>query len=1330
MLVDRHRLRRMLRSLEQQAEQQADQQAGAEKTGSTQAEQGESSRARKSGKSRRKQPVRLAEFQAALRKSCELAERRRRQLPRPTYSGTLPIEERISEIQAAIQQHQAIILCGETGSGKSTQLPKICLEMGRGVYGLIGHTQPRRLAARSVAARIAEELGTPLGEQVGFKIRFTDTTKPHSYIKLMTDGILLAETQGDRFLEAYDTIIVDEAHERSLNIDFLLGYIRRLLPRRPELRLIITSATIDAARFSEHFALDGKPAPVLNVEGRTYPVEMRYRPPVFDEEAGEADWRTAFTDAVDELTREKRGDILAFLATEREIREAAKLLRGHLTRTRGSETALEVLPLYGRLSEKEQQRIFQPHPRQRIVLATNVAESSLTVPRIESVIDVGTARISRYSARSQMQRLPIEPISQASANQRSGRCGRIAPGICVRLYDERDFASREPFTPPEIQRTNLAQVILRTLSLNLGEIEAFPFLDPPKPGMIRDGYKTLFELGAIDEQRELTEIGRQLARLPVDPRIGRIILAGHEEQCLHETLIIASGLEVQDPRDRPVEFQQAADQAHKQFLHESSDFMALLNLWDFHHKLKLELSQTKYKHACRRNFLSVNRLREWSEVHRQLLQLVQEAGLPISSRKNDEDAIHRALLTGFLANIAFLDDKNEYAGSGGVKRYLWPGSGLFAKKPKWIMSAEVVETSQRYARTVARINPAWIEPLARHLVSLSHAEPHWDEQAGCTMAWEKVTLFGMTIIPRRRVNFGKVDAAHARELMIRDGLATFAFESTGAFLEHNRGVLEEVRSMQAKVRRSDFGTIEQIVIDFYDERIPADCYDAARFEKWRKSAEQDQPELLMLSVGMFLERTEETLDRNLFPDALVFENLQLPLSYQLQPGEEEDGVTLTVTREQLHQLQPALLDWLVPGLVAEKIAALIKTLPKHLRTLLIPAPDTAREVQQQIRFGQGPFLQTIVGPLQRVAGEPVPVDAFDLAALPEHLRMNLKVVSEQGEVLAVGRDLAALRQRFPRPGDASAKSSETTDGPRGPTLAELAPRTRWHKSGFTTWELESLPQAVELQYQQYVLTGYPALLDTGSTVDLRLLPTLAEAQQASRQGVYRLFAIEVRSKVQAQLKWFPDIEQLDLLSTVHGGFKQIRGQLLELITRRAFPEAAPLPRDAAAYRAVVKLGTQQLSVAVQDVANVVGPLIPLFRRLQQQLQELRAPSWTSARADLQQQLEELFPTLFLLETPWNWLQQYPRFLQAMLSRIEKLRAGQQEKDRRALEQLRPYSQRLAEGNRIPRRRDPEWLEYRWMVEEYRVSLFAQQLGTSQQVSPKRLDRQWKKAARS
>jgi len=1302
MLTDRHRLRRQLRELE-----------AAEKRGKV-------------------SEKRLKSFADQLERSFQRAEKRRALLPVPKFSGDLPIDEHREEIKQAIEAHPVVIVCGETGSGKSTQLPKICLEMGRGVYGLIGHTQPRRLAARSVAARVAEELETTVGEHVGFKIRFTDLTKPSTFIKLMTDGILLAETRSDRFLNAYETLIIDEAHERSLNIDFLLGYVKRLLLKRPEFRLIITSATIDAARFSEHFSINEKPAPVLHVEGRTYPVEVRYRPPKKTDEGGEADWRIALTDAVDELTLESRGDILTFLPTEREIREAAKVLRGHLTRTRRIGNELEVLPLYGRLSEKEQRKIFQPHNKQRIVLATNVAESSLTVPGIETVIDLGTARISRYSPRSKMQRLPIEAVSKASANQRKGRCGRTSPGICIRLYSEKDFDTREEFTPPEIQRTNLAHVILQTISLNLGPLHEFPFLDPPRGGMVRDGHKTLFELGAIDEKQQLTDIGRQLAKFPVDPRIGRMILAGHDENCMHEILIIASSLETQDVRDRPVELRQAADQAHAQFKHESSDFIGLLKLWDFYQHLKRNLSHSKFRKACKQNFLSYNRLKEWGDIHRQLMQLVEEAKLPIRKRKDNEDAVHRALLTGLLSNVAFLEDKKEYVGSGGAKRFIWPGSGLHSKKPKWITSAEMIETSQRYALTVARINPAWIEPLAKHLVKLSHSEPHWDQKTGSTMAWERVTLFGMTIIPRRHINYGRVDSEHARELMIRDGLATGEIETHGDFLSHNLSVVEEVRKTQAKIRRHDFGSLEQIVIEFYDERVPEDCYDLARFEQWRKKIEVDHPQKLFLSVSDLAPVEEKTLDRGQFPDALVFENLQLPLSYHLQPGEEDDGVTVTVTVDQLHHLRSELLDWLVPGLVEEKIAALIKTLPKSLRTKLVPAPDTAREVGSQIAYGQGPFLQTITAHLQRIAGEPVSPDAFDLEAIPRHLQMNMKVIDKQEQPLGTGRNLLGLQQQFslvPIRSNNSSSTGSQKSQQAGPKLSTLAKQTKWHRDHLTKWEFDQFPDKVEIRMQQYVLTGYPCLIDTGKEVQLRLLESSQEAKQKTEQGLFRLFCIAAESKINHQLQWYPDIEKLELASTVFPGFKNIRSQLRVMIAQRAFPEITKIPQTQQQYKELFQQGINNLSPAVQEVAQVTKPLHARYREVLKQIKQLHAPIWNEAKREMQQQLEMLIGPQFLAETDWDFLTQFPRYLQAIQARCKKLMNAGLEKDRIAMQELAPFLRRMIEGYTSSTANEPEFIAYRMMLEEYRVSLFAQQLGTAQSVSPKRLERQWKKAIR-
>ncbi len=991
----------------------------------------------------------LSRLARDVEKSVQQRKDRTSNVPATRYDPELPITAKKDEIAAAIREHQVIVVCGETGSGKSTQLPKICLEIGRGIDGMIGHTQPRRIAARSVSARIAEELGSPLGQQVGFKIRFTDATKPSTYIKLMTDGILLAESQNDRFLNQYDTIIIDEAHERSLNIDFLLGYIKRLLPKRRDLRLIITSATIDAARFSEHFAGDSGPAPVLEVSGRTYPVETRYRPLISEdpEDEGEPDPMDCLKAAVDELALEKpAGDMLIFLPTERDIREAAQTLRGHKIPLDAPGRLTDILPLYGRLSTKEQNRVFQPSKWRRIVLATNVAESSLTVPGIRYVIDTGTARISRYSARSQVQRLPIEPISQASADQRKGRCGRIGPGICIRLYSEEDYESRDRFTPPEIQRTNLASVILQTMSLDLGHLEDFPFLDPPKSSVIRDGYKTLFELGALDEKECLTDIGKQLSRLPVDPRIGRMILAGEAENCLHEVLIIASALELQDPRERPLDKQQAADAAHEQFKHEDSDFLSHLKLWDFYHKLRGDVSRSRLRKACRQHFLSYNRLREWADIYQQLLRLVEEAGFKLQKRKDDFEAIHRALLTGLLSNIAYRAETFEYTGAGGTKFQLWPGSGLFEKKPKWVLAAELVETNRRYLRTAAKLNPNWIEPLAGHLINKSHSEPHWDAEAGSVMAFEKVSLFGLTIVPRRSVRYGPIDPVKSRELFIQHGFVEGEMETRLEFFAHNRKLLDEVAGLQAKSRQRDLLLGEAAQFEFYDKRLPADVFDVQSLERWWKDAKHREPRLLFMSKSDLLKEGGEVLADDDFPNALTIDRMRLPLEYHLEPGSAEDGITLVVPKEGVNQLDPQRLGWLVPGLLEEKITALIKSLPKDLRRNFVPAPDTAKEVLKVLHFGQGDMTAEVAKVLSRIAGEPIPPSAFDTARLPSHLRMNVRVVDETGEALAAGRDLGICAGNSgPKPPRASRRWT-TAPGtgrtsPNG-TSATCLPRSR------------------------------------------------------------------------------------------------------------------------------------------------------------------------------------------------------------------------------------------------------------------------------------------------
>lgn len=890
-----------------------------------------------------------------LQRSMALRKSRLDRIPPLTFDPALPVSGRREEIGELIRNHQVVVVSGETGSGKSTQLPKICLSIGRGVNGMIGHTQPRRIAARSVSARIAEELGTPLGTDVGFKIRFSDATKPETLVKLMTDGILLAESQHDRYLEKYDTIILDEAHERSLNIDFLIGYLKRLLPKRPDLKLIITSATIDAARFAEHFASAAGPAPVVEVSGRAYPVEVRYRPPLPDELTGDIDWQRSVADAVDEVTSLGDGDVLVFLPTEREIRDVAQTLRGRFTGNARGPT--EILPLYARLSTEEQNRIFQSHKFRRVVLATNVAESSLTVPGISYVVDTGTARISRYSAKNKVQRLPIEAISQASADQRKGRCGRIGPGVCIRLYSEEDYNARDRYTTPEIQRTNLAAVVLQTLGLQLGDVEQFPFLDPPRQDVVRDGFKTLFELGAIDGNRELTPIGRRLSQLPCDPRIGRMILAAEDEGVLREVLIIAAALETQDPRERSGDRREAADQVHGRFQDRDSDFLAYLKLWDFIHHLKSTLSRSAWRRAVEQNYLSVTRVREWLEVYRQLAEMVGGEGrsrkgdrrpsLPnqqsaISNPADDEvnyreryAPIHRALLAGLLSNIAMRGDAYEYKGSGGTTFNLWPGSGAFANKPKWIVAAELVETTKRYLRTVANIDPAWIESIAPHLVKRSYSDPYFHRRSARVMALEKVSLFGLVLVSGRRVNYGPIDPISSREIFLQQGLVQGEYETNASYGSHNRQVLERVLQMGAKTRQRKYVVDAQRQYDFFASRLPADVFDGQSFERWRRQAERENAKVLYMRPEDLIDIPAEAARPEEYPDALATEHLELKLDYHYEPGTAADGVTLCVPREGVNQLHPERLGWLVPGLLEERIVALIRTLPKHVRRNLV-----------------------------------------------------------------------------------------------------------------------------------------------------------------------------------------------------------------------------------------------------------------------------------------------------------------------------------------------------------------------------------------------------------
>lgn len=1277
----------------------------------------------------------LEKLQTALDESVKRREKRAASVPAVTLNETLPIAARRDEIAAAIRENQVVIVCGETGSGKSTQLPMICLDMGRGVDGLIGHTQPRRIAARSVAARVAEELGTSVGQQVGFKIRFTDSTGPQTCIKLMTDGILLAESQNDRFFEQYDTIIIDEAHERSLNIDFLLGRLRQMLSKRPDLKLIITSATIDAARFAEHFGKPGQPAPVIEVAGRTFPVEVRYRPLIDDEEekghsktaaarnqvpsrAGqrgrrkaEPDVQRAILDAVDELGQLDPGDILIFMPTERDIHETAKSLRGRLVKSR---QPTEILPLYARLTTKDQNRIFKPGGNmRRIVIATNVAESSLTVPGIRYVIDTGTARISRYSARSRMQRLPIEPVSRASAAQRAGRCGRVAPGVCIRLYSEDDFNARDEFTSPEIQRTNLASVILQTKALRLGNLEEFPFLEPPRTGTITDGYRMLFELGAFDERNELTEIGRRLSRLPVDPRVGRIILAGHDENCLSEILIIAAALEMQDPRERPLEQQQAADTAHEQFLNEDSDFLGFLSLWDFHLRLKRNLSRSQLRKACQQNFLSFNRMREWSDVHHQLRELVEDVGLKPQKRRDDPDAIHRALLPGFLSNIALLTERHEYTAANNQKVSLWPGSGLFTKKPKWVVAAELVETTRRYVRVVARVQPAWIEPLAGHLIKRTHSNPEWDGKAGSAMADEKVTLFGLPVVARRRVRYAKINAQVSRELMIRCGLVEGDVEMDLPFFRHNSRLIDELERLQTKTRRQDLVIEDDDRYDFYDERIPSDVADLHALRRWLKKVEKrGKGPLHMQHEEVRRQGTEDVTDAE-FPGGMLVENLKLPLEYHLEPGSEQDGISITVPKEALNQLDQRRLGWLVPGLIEEKVVALIRSLPKSLRRQLNPAAESATKVCSQLKFGTGDFEQTVAKLLARIAQEPISANDFDLNRLPNHLRMNVRVIDAEGDTLSAGRDVRELRQQLG--GEASQSFSQAED-------------KRWNRDDIREWDFAELPAKVLIERAGLKLTGYPTLLDRGESVSLRLLDMPARSAIETRSGIRRLAAIALRKFVRSQVEYIPQLNQWTMNAAAFGGANSFRQDLADLIVDRAiFPTKGPYPRTQAEYQNRLKKARGLIPVAVQDVVEMLDPIMTASAQARKAIKTTRAPSLSFAVADAKEQLRELTAAGFLSCTQWGWLQQFPRYLEAIQVRLRKLGKNGVARDQSGHEVIAScvsrYRQRLAEHAERDHF-DPQLEYYRWMIEELRVSLFAQELGTAIPVSEVRLEKQW------
>jgi len=1234
--------------------------------------------------------------------SPEEIERRRALAPRPEFPPELPISAKREEIAKAIAAHQVVIVCGETGSGKTTQLPKICLGIGRGIAGLIGHTQPRRIAARATAARIAQELKTELGGAVGYKIRFTDKVGARSYIKIMTDGILLAETQGDRELRQYDTLIIDEAHERSLNIDFLLGYVKQLLPRRPDLRLIVTSATIDADRFSKHF--DG--AAVIEVSGRLYPVEVRYRP--FEEE-GDVDLDDAIGDAVEDLARLGQGDVLVFLPGEREIREAAEALRKrHPPHT-------EILPLYARLSAEEQGRVFKAHGGRRIVLATNVAETSLTVPGVRYVVDTGLARVKRYSYRNKVEQLRVENVSQASAKQRAGRCGRLASGVCVRLYAEDEFERRPAFTDPEVLRSSLANVILRMKSLGLSAIEDFPFIDPPAPRAIQDGYALLAELGAVDEANELTETGRQLAKLPVDPRIARMVLAARSENALREVLIIAAGLSVQDPRERPADRAGAADEAQKRFDDEKSDFLSWLKLWKFFEEaLQHEKSNRKVHQACRVHFLSYNRMREWRDIHGQLKEVVTELGWRVSETPATYAQIHRALLAGLLGNVGMKTEEGNYLGARGIRFWVHPGSGVGKKAGRWIMAAEVTETTRLYARCVATIDAEWLEAVGAHLVKRHRYEPHWEKKAAHVAAFERGTLYGLPLYVGRRVHYGPMDPVESRRIFVRQALVEGDYETRAPFFAHNRRLVREIEQLEHKSRRPDVLVDDELIVAFYDSLIPEGIHNGADFERWRRDAEGGNPKLLFLKREDLMRHEAAGITTEQFPHQLEMAGRSFALEYHHEPASARDGVTLTVPLLALNQIDAAKCDWLVPGLVREKTARLAKSLPQKVRHQLGSLPAFVDAFLAANQPADAPLAQAIARHARRELNLAVPLDAFRLETLPAHLSMNFRVVDEHDRQLAMGRNLAQLRAEL---GDAA-----------GERFAELA-QAEVPPEKVTGWEFGDLEEVAEIRRGSQTLIGYSGLVDHGDAVSLEVFDSADRAREAHRAGLRRLFMLQLKEQARYVEKNLPGMQAMALLFTAFGGADELRTQLLAAAFDRACMQD-PLPRTRAEFDRRCDEGRSRVTLLAQEISRLVGTILSERSGIQKKLQQM-AKVFPAPCRDVQENVDHLLSKGFIELTPYERLQHFPRYLKAAGLRLDKLRADPQ-RDARPAAELAPL---LAQWQREHLKQaksgesDSRLEQFRWLLEELRVQLFAQELKTPVPVSVKRLTKMWQTRGR-
>lgn len=1249
----------------------------------------------------------LNSLASRVEKSVAMRNKRLASIPALNFPD-LPVTGKKDDIAELIKNNQVLILCGETGSGKTTQLPKICLSIGRGAAGLIGHTQPRRIAARTVADRIAEELDEPLGKSVGYKIRFNDKTHTESLVKLMTDGILLAESQNDPYLNQYDTIIIDEAHERSLNIDFLLGYMKWLLPKRPDLKLIITSATIDPERFATHF----NNAPIIEVSGRTYPVEMRYRPieretEDDDDETGD-ELQHAILDAVDELYRDLRGDILIFLSGEREIRETTDSLKKH------HPDQYDILPLYSKLSVSEQERVFNPKGGKiRIVLATNVAETSLTVPGIRAVIDTGHARISRYSHRSKIQRLPIERISQSSANQRAGRCGRVAEGICIRLYCQEDFEARPEFTEPEIMRTNLSAVILQMTALKLGDIEDFPFLEPPEDKMIRDGKTMLHEVNALDKAGKLTETGKKLAQLPTDPKLARMLLAAHDEGCLTEVAIIVSALSVQDPREKPADKMQQADAKHAAFRHPESDFLTLLTLWNTFEDQKKHLSNNKLRKYCTDNFLSYLRMREWFDIHAQIMQVVKgDLKMSLNSTEAAYENVHRALLTGLLSNIGFRHEQYEYLGARGLKFFIFPGSGQHKAKPKWIMAAEQVETSKVYARTVAKIEPEWIEAVATHLVKHNYFDPHWEKKGARCMVSQRTLLYGLTLQTGRKIPYDHVDAKTAREMFIQSALVDHDYHSNAPFYVANQKLLEEVGMIQHKGRRVDLVEDEQWLYSFYDKLLPADVFSGVTLDTWRKKVERENPKLLFLKKEDLTREQEHTVNDWHYPDSKKIGTLTIPLQYRFEPGHNEDGVTAIIPVPQLNQLSQAPFDWLVFGMLEEKCIAMIKSLPKQIRKHFVPVPETVKRCLEIEPDFKGTVQEWLGNRLRKLTGEAIPLNAWVMDSLPEHLKMNFRIV-EEGKLLDYGRDLKKLQAKY---------AIEAGDSFDQIAADEL------NYTGCIQWAFDDLPETYPFIQKGQDFIGFPALVDEGDGVGVRIFDTQQKAAHQHSAGLMRLFALQLRKECSYVRKNLAPSAAVELsyqrlakhpIVPTAQTTNSYKDDMLKLILHSVFIDGKTI-RTQVAFEQSLRDNKGQLMTVANEASKITLDIITLYTTIKTALQRLNAND--PLAKDLNEQLDLLIYAGLIRNTPYEQLKAIPRYLKAAQYRLDKYDNNAQK-----VQEVNRYAVRYWKNVEKKAKKDtiiPEHDPFRWALEEFRVSLFAQQLKTAYPVSAKRMDKLW------